>query len=379
MNLQIQVMDRLEEVEALRAAWNRLDQGVVFRSLDWVTTWWQHYQRSRRERLHVVVVRDVSRPIDSQVLAIAPWYAEATRARGTVLRWLGSGEVCSDHLTVLCDGEEQRRVAKCLASYLAEADAWNRLELDAIDDQDTMMQLVADELQDHDCRLMRRPEGQYWAIDLPATWDEFLAMQSKSHRKQLRRTDSRVLASGQATWHTVTNTEELNSAWPMFVELHQRRRNSLGERGCFASPRFASFHAAVAHKLLANDQLRLGWVEMDGEPLAVEYHFASPQTIYAYQAGLDPDRVDQNPGRLSCISAIKQAIEGGHKTFDLLRGDETYKAHWRAKPHQTYRLRVLARSHSSNWLAQTADLAETMAGAVKASLRPLVSPTPTTH
>ncbi|WP_425398894.1 GNAT family N-acetyltransferase [Aeoliella sp.] len=379
MNLQVQTIDRLDDLHSLRAAWERLDGGVVFRSFDWLTTWWQYYQRSQRERLAVVVVRDTSRPTDSQVIAIAPWYAESTRARGTVMRWLSSGEVCSDHLGVLCEPDAERRVAKHLAAHLAEADNWNRLELDALDADDSMMELFATELQSRGCRHMSRPEGQCWAIDLPSSWDEFLAMQSKSHRKQLRRTGDRVLESGAATWHTVTSESELDTAWPMFVDLHQRRRNSLGEPGCFASPRFSAFHAAVARKLLVNDQLRLGWIEMDGAPLAVEYHFAGPTATYAYQAGFDPERVDQNPGRLSCISAVKQAIDAGHTKFDLLRGDEPYKAHWRAKPHATYRLRVLARSHSSNWLAQTADLAESMAGALKAGLRPLVSPTPTTH
>lgn len=377
MSLQVQIVDRLDELAALRAAWNRLNEGVVFRSFDWVTTWWEHYQRSRRERLFVVVVRDTSRPTDSQLLAIAPWYAESTRARGTALRWLGSGEICSEHLTVLCERDEQRRVAKRLASFLAESDDWNRLELDAIDQEDSMMEFLAEELQSHGCQYMRRPEGQCWVIDLPPSWDEFLAMQSKSHRKQLRRTFDRVLATGEATWHTVTSQAELASAWPMFVELHQRRRNSLGEPGCFASPRFAAFHAAVAHKLLAAGQLRLGWIEMDGEPLAVEYHFAGPSATYAYQSGLDPTRLDRNPGQLAAIATVKRAIESGHTRFDFLRGDEPYKAHWRAKPHATYRLRVLAKSHSTNWLAQTADLAESMADALKSGLRPLVSPSPT--
>ena len=46
---------------------------------------------------------------------------------------------------------------------------------------------------------------------------------------------------------------------------------------------------------------------------------------------------------LSTILAIRTAIEEGQHTYDLLRGDEPYKAHWRAQPSPSVELRVAAR------------------------------------
>ncbi|WP_442481340.1 GNAT family N-acetyltransferase [Aeoliella sp. SH292] len=375
MNLQVQVVRQSADLPALREAWNSLDSGIVFRSYDWLVTWWDHYHRSKHDSLYVVVVRDHN----NQVIAIAPWYAQRSRARGVVLRWLGGGEVCSDHLSVLCDPATRVQALEAIATHLAKADDWNRLELDAIDDQDGTMQALAKLLEGHDCRATWAPEGQCWAIDLPATWGEFLAMQSKSHRKQLRQAHDRVLLSDRVQWHRVETDDQLREAWPVLVDLHQRRRNSLGEPGCFASPRFAAFHQVVAEKLLANDQLRLSWLELDGSPIAVEYHFAGTKAIYAYQGGLDPERLADEPGRLSMILFLQNAIAEGRTQLDLLRGDEPYKPHWRATPRGTSRLRVYSPSHSSNWLAQTADWADSVASAVKAGLRPLVSPTPASH
>ncbi len=42
------------------------------------------------------------------------------------------------------------------------------------------------------------------------------------------------------------------------------------------------------------------------------------------------------------MTAIRWAIESGHQTFDFLRGDEPYKAHWRAQPVELYTVRVVA-------------------------------------
>jgi CelD/BcsL family acetyltransferase involved in cellulose biosynthesis len=51
--------------------------------------------------------------------------------------------------------------------------------------------------------------------------------------------------------------------------------------------------------------------------------------------------LDEEPGRLSTILCLRRAIEEGHQRFDFLRGDEPYKAHWRAEPRTTYDYRVV--------------------------------------
>jgi CelD/BcsL family acetyltransferase involved in cellulose biosynthesis len=116
----------------------------------------------------------------------------------------------------------------------------------------------------------------------------------------------------------------------------------LGQPGCFASPSWAAFHWDVAQQLLAESRLRLSWLEMDGVPVAAEYHLAGASTTFAYQGGVAPERLADEPGRLSTIRAIQHAIGEGHATFDLLRGDEPYKAHWRAAPQPAWRLLATA-------------------------------------
>jgi CelD/BcsL family acetyltransferase involved in cellulose biosynthesis len=104
---------------------------------------------------------------------------------------------------------------------------------------------------------------------------------------------------------------------------------------------FHDFHYDVAGRLLERGQLRVSWMELDGSPAAAEYHVADAKATYAYQGGVDPDRLDEEPGRLSTILCLRAAIEEGHSQIDFLRGDEPYKAHWRATPHATFDYRVI--------------------------------------
>ena len=352
--MMIELITDWNELAALEGPWNALAAGMPFRSWDWLATWWTHYgsvdRRGARERqraddrhaasdrqLNVLAVYDA----DRKLIGVAPWYLDRTVIKGNVLRWLGSGEVCTDHLSLICSPDIEAQVAVAVAEALTSTcDDWDRLDLAAVDADDAAIGTLVAELEDRECLVSRHTADACWVLDLPASWDDYLAALSKSHRKQLRQLERRVLESDRARWHCVQHASQFHHAWSILVDLHQRRRKSLGEPGCFASRPFHEFHREIAGRMLERGQLRLSWLELDGTPIATEYHLANATTTYAYQGGVDPDRLDEEPGRLSTILFVQAAIAEGQKHIDFLRGDEPYKAHWRAtaRPMCDYRI-----------------------------------------
>jgi CelD/BcsL family acetyltransferase involved in cellulose biosynthesis len=336
------------QIAAIGAEWNALAGDMPFRTWDWLATWWKHYggQRNGERELFVLAVyADVDeRTSDGarRLVGIAPWYVDRTAIQGNVLRWLGTGEVCTDHLSLICKPEDAELVATAVAVALnSEYDDWDRIDLTGVDADDAAIEKLMEALASRNCDISKQPSDSCWVLDLPASWDEYLAGISKSHRKQLRQLERRVLESNRVVWHRVESVEDLSVAWDVLVDLHQRRRQSLAEPGCFASHMFHAFHREVVELLLERGQLRISWMELDGTPAAAEYHLAGGDVTYAYQGGVDPERLDEEPGRLSTILCLRRAIEEGHRQLDFLRGDEPYKAHWRATPRATYDYRVI--------------------------------------
>jgi CelD/BcsL family acetyltransferase involved in cellulose biosynthesis len=331
--LSVNAVADFDALRAHEAAWSALAAGVPFRSPAWLGTWWRRYGDLRhsfctRPRLCVVTVEEAGR-----LVGLAPWYVESSPAAGRVIRFVGSGEVCSDYLGIVAEPQREAEVAEALADFLCRGELrWDRIETDYTAVDDGAMTALQRALADRRATVFARAGLHCWRMPLPSDFDEYLAALSKSHRKQVRQLCRRVLDSGRAVWRTASTSAEFEEAWATFVDLHQRRRRSLGERGCFRSPRFAVFHYEVARKLLAQGMLRLHTLELDGCPLAAEYHLAGGGTVYGYQAGVDPTRLDEEPGRLAGIAVVRQAIADGFRTYDLLRGDEPYKAHWRAMP-----------------------------------------------
>jgi CelD/BcsL family acetyltransferase involved in cellulose biosynthesis len=341
--LTVQHIRRREQLGPVTPAWSGLACGVPFREPSWLVTWWEVYgaaglgEFGGRE-LCVLVVRN-----GSEIIGIAPWYVDPSPLGGRVIKQLGSGEVCTDYQTLLAAPGREAAVAEAVAQFLLgdmHGD-WDRLDLDGVVVGDAALTPLVANLAAGVGAVEHRPGPSCWRLALPPTFDDYLALCSKSHRKQLRRLQRDVLDTPQARWHTADTLEDFVEAWPIFVDLHQRRRRSLGEPGCFRSRRFTAFHERVAVNLLVRGSLRLHWLEYEGRPLAAEYHIGAGRSVFAYQSGVDPERLDLEPGRLAGIAVIQQAIREGYKTYDLLRGDEPYKAHWRAVPTATEQISVV--------------------------------------
>ncbi len=344
----VQSIDSFEQLSAHRHRWDELADDCLFQSWTWLSTWWQHYGTDCR--LYILLVFDEA----EQLKAILPCYLQQSLAHGKVLRLLGDGEVCSDHLGLLVSETDQESAAEAIAAMLFyQSDEWDLVDFSGIDAEGTGLRILVDRLRDSGCLTEITSTERRWSISLPDTWDEFLPLLSKSHRKKLRKLERRILDTDLATWHPVTSTADFDSAWPILIDLHQRRRRSLGEPGCFASPSFANFHEEVARKLLAENRLQLSWLELDGQPAAAEYNLISGTTTYAYQGGVEPEMLDQEPGRLSMIRTIQKAMDEGHREFDLLRGDEPYKAHWRATPHELINVRIASPRHGATMRLRT--------------------------
>ena len=192
----VQLITNFGDLQPYRQSWNRLADDCLFRSWDWLSTWWQHY--SAGKQLHVLLVFEEepkascqsertcsSAEVDAErLIGILPCYLETCFARGRVLRLLGDGEVCTDHLDLLTSAENCEQVANSLAKYLIKtADSWDTTAFTAIGTDCTGLMQLSQALSALNCQVSEKPNASRWSIALPEDWEGYLAMQSKSHRK----------------------------------------------------------------------------------------------------------------------------------------------------------------------------------------------------
>jgi len=362
--LRIHICDNDSRLAELADDWNALAGRDPLRRHEWLATWWRYFGQGKR--LLALEVRDAA----GQLVGLAPWYLTRSFLAGWTVRRMGDEVACSDHPEILAAPEWRDAVIDTIADFLlaqrrnlagtspangrTDCDStgapsqnprwpgWSDLVFDCVLDEEPTITRLCDRLSIAGCAIDRLPQPNVWRLPLPADWDTYLAQLSKSHRKQLRRFQSRLFDTGRARLYTVTRADQLPTAWTIFVDLHQRRRRSLGEPGLFTDKRFAAWLRAVAERLLPRDMLRLSWLTLDGQSVAAEFQIAGEGVRYAYQAGIEPEALEQEPGRLITLATLRAAQEEGAAVFDFLRGDEPYKPHWRAEPHAAHTLRITA-------------------------------------
>ena len=341
--MQVRLLSCRDEILQVSEDWARLAGSVPYRSPGWLSPWWEQFGPGHE--LFVLAVETAG----SEPLGLAPWYVTPCHSLGRVVRFLGSGQACSDYLCILarpgCEQAVATAVAKCLLNGAAVAGKgsqanWDLLELSSIWPGDPTMSELVRQMSEGGCTAHRRPAASCWRIALPTTWEEYLATLSKPNRRRMRWAQKRLQAA-DCRRHVAETAEEFQRGWKTLVELHQQRRSSLGDPGCFACPRFEQFLYTAAEQFHGDGRVRLSWIEIDQAPVAAMICFVGNGVTYAYQTGIAADSLHENPGWLIQSAAIREAIDAGHHSFDLLRGDEPYKGHLGAEPRPTIELRIV--------------------------------------
>lgn len=369
--MRVTRIDRVDSCWQIAAAWDCMTQGIPFRRTAWLLSWWNHFQSGRD--LFVLEVRDQW----GEVVGIAPWYIEHTLRHGRVVQSLGSGSVCSDYLGLLTTREHQQQVTEALSQWLLEAAAgehgpenqWDLLDLESVAAEDWLMNQFADQMESIGNHVHRGKAMSCWRVELPSTWEEFLAGLKKTHRKRMRRLERQFQQAGDLQLRLATTSDELAYGMRILVECHQQRQQSVGHEGCFADNAFAGFLHEAAERLLHAGVLRLYWLEKDGAPWAIDFGLSVDGCTYAYLGGMNIAKQNESPGHLLQLAILKRCLEEDQKVFDLLRGKEAYKSYWEVCEQVCFDYRIVPRRHTAQLRHQVWLAGDTMKQIVRTSLQ----------
>jgi CelD/BcsL family acetyltransferase involved in cellulose biosynthesis len=352
--MRIETLTTREALGRIEAAWRELPAPSPMQGPDWLLSWWDAYAADDpRERLSVLAFWDEA---TGRLAGLAPWRVRTTWG-GATLRFLADGRAATDHQSVLVASPEvEPAVVHAAARWLHETAGklWRRARFEGVNDDDRVMRHLTELLGSEGIDVERVPDMGSFAVDWTSccleaigdadgAWEAYLATLSKSRRKRLRRF-ARERLDAPGTRVVVAETEsQRRDLWPVLERLHNERRQGMGFTGAFECPRFARFHDEASARLVASGRLKLAMLEVDGEPLSIDYAIDDPQNgaLLVYQGGISERGLGLDAGHLSSLFLARDAMRRGRKRFDLLRGDEPYKLGWGAarRPASTLYLR----------------------------------------
>ncbi len=326
-----------------RGTWEALAADSPMMSPQWIIPWWRAYQSSFGNGSADGELCLLGGMMDDHLVGIAPFYVDRSKGRTKKLRLLGDGKVCSDHITLLSQPGFGDRFVDGVADWLEGqvGETWDAAHWECIDTDDSDMTRLVNQLGEKNLSIYRRDAVSSWQIELPQTWEGYLKSLSKNHRKRCRKWYREWIESGKLQVVTVTQVDQLDEAFEMLCRLHNARRRSLGSPGAFEDQTFYGFHQQAARELMATNKLRISFLmTSDGKPIAGEYQLLSHDTVFSYQSGVDPEFLDIGVGNISVLMLIRTTFDDGYRTFDFLRGSESYKKSWSAEETKTFDVHI---------------------------------------
>ena len=320
----------LESFDAVgEATWQQLVARsgfpVPFVSWTWQTAWFDVFGEGRR--LQLLRVQDKA----GETSGVLPLYETAP----DVLAIVGGVDI-SDYLDLICPaGLEAEIWASLLEWRAASAAIW---DLHAVRAASPTAEVLPALAPTYGLRVEREVEERCPVLDLPETWEAYLAALSGKHRHELTRKIRRFEREMPGARVMVATSEgEIADRMGDFLDLHRRSRVG---KSRFMDERMARFFRAALGALARPGQVRLWLLERDGRALATFICLEWPGCVGLYNSGFDPTVATVAPGLVLLSHVIRDAIDRRIPRFDFLRGEERYKYEFGPHPEDLLRLRV---------------------------------------
>lgn len=344
--------------DRLRGEWDDLltasEQHAYFLRWHWTELWWRHYA-PRGSRLHLIVCRDKS----GTLVGLAPFYWRRRRVaavpfvREIVFLGMGIELKASEHLDVIARRGYERMVAHAIAAVMHRSQAWDRLWLWQVPSQSRVLHHLRQALGARTCVT---PCDRAPYIDTSVGWAAFKQGFGRSMRRNVEYYPRRLFrVYPTAHFSHVTTADALEPAMDALVTLHRAWWRSRGECGAF-DPTFEAFLRQAARRSLAEGQLRLWTLSIEGRIEAALIGFLDNGMLHYFQKGINPAFAKDDLGTALLALSIRECFDDAAITgFDFMGGGAPYKDMWA----RVARENVLCELRRPNWRTWTMTAGET--------------------
>ena len=302
-----------ESFDSLASHWADPSQNLRWSSVfvlpAWLKTWWQAFGTD--QELYLVAARQ-----GEKIIGIAPLMVQGEQAT-----LVGSVDVC-DYLDFVVSPGAESDFFNALLDDLRQQGI-SHLDLRPLRPDSTVLTNLVPIAQNRKYPVScQDDEGVSVELDLPPSWDEYLATLSKKQRHEVRRKLRRLWETDNVDYRCVEVNQGVGDFMDTFLKLFSLSRE---DKASFMTARMASFFRTIAEAMAGIGLLRFGIIELDRLPVAMILGFDFNETMYLYNSAYDPQYNYLSVGLLCKVLCLKESIQENKQRFDFLKGDETYK------------------------------------------------------
>jgi CelD/BcsL family acetyltransferase involved in cellulose biosynthesis len=324
-------IERFSDWDALgigETGWNRLVERcrapVPFATWQFQTAWFRAFAPGP---LHLLAAQDGA----GEWVGVLPLYETLTDG-GPALRLVGGTDI-ADYLDLIAVAGREEEVWKAMLPAVGDL-AWRTVDLRPVPAASPTPALLSSLAESAGLACRVNVEDRCPVIELPGTWDGYLAGLSGKDRHELRRKLRRAEV-GQPRVEVARTPAAMSVLMDGFVALH--RRSKVGKARFMDEP-MEGFFREVGDALAAAGLAGLWMLWLEDRPAAALFCLEQGESVSLYNSGFDPEARAMSPGVVLIARTIEDAIARGFRRYDFLRGEEPYKYGFGAVPTEVMRV-----------------------------------------
>ena len=336
--MQIETIRDPAAFEALDDEWNQLltrsASHVPFLRHEFLASWWESLGGGEWDDGELMVV--TARGPEGRLVGAAPLFFHQDDGGEGTLRFLGSKEI-ADYLDFIAAPDELPSFLRSVMGHLTQLPEpdWQVLDLHNLLEDSPAIPILNAIAAEGAWSLTRGNPEPAPCVQLPESWDDYLAALPKKQRHEVRRKIRRAEnAPRSVRWYVVETADQLVSDGEAFLALMAGDP----QKAAFLTP---SMRTHLKNMMAAGFQagwLHLSFLEVDGAKAAGYLSFDFDNRIWIYNSGWDITFAELSPGWVLLSYLIQWAISQGREAVDFLRGAERYKYQFGGVDRQVYRL-----------------------------------------
>lgn len=317
-----------ESFASLNSYWSdskhNLNWGSVFVFPGWLQVWWQVFGSGAKLYLRAVWQ-------GKKIIGIAPLMVKERTAS-----IIGSADVC-DYLDFVVAPRMEREFFSSLLDDLRQRGI-NHLNLKPLRYDSTVLTELLSMAKDRKYDIRCQLEDASLELELPSTWDEYLATLTGKQRREVMRKQRRLWEAGKVDYHIVDHGAAVHDVMTVFLTMFSE---SMEDKANFMTAQMELFFRSLADTMAEAGLLRIGILELDTLPTAIVMCFDYHDCVYLYNNSYNPRYHALSVGLLSKVLCIKGSIQRDRKRFDFLKGREPYKYHLGGKEIPLYDCQII--------------------------------------
>ncbi len=333
----------LEDLSQIRLAWNALlpetPGASFFHTLDWLETYWNFFGHD--QKLRMLAVRAAG-----AIVGIVPLCVRREHYRLGTLRvltypldnwgtWFGP------------IGPSPAATTLAAMQYIRRAKRdWDMIELRWVGPESAERGRVARSMRAANLLTEREEYQTTSLVDLPASWDDFVAGKSSTLRRQFRRTLRQMFEERGAEFvrHRPAPTRDGDGdpRWDLYEMCETAAlaswQGSSTSGNTITHGRVRDYCRAAHEAAARAGMVDVNVLMLEGRPAAFLYNYHYQGRITALRTGFDPAAGHDGVGSALVLKSIDNSIERGDRLIDFGPGEREHKRRLRTRMESSYRL-----------------------------------------